>query len=206
MNRINLLPGAQRSAQLRRRRWVGAAVWGLVSGLVLVAISWVLLLWAQAHAHQAVRESEVQLSAWRVQYQHAVALQEQVHQATEWRQRLAQGVSGRSQPRHWFEALETSWPSAVKVHALRLNPQHLVVEGTARLAESNTALGEWVLSAGGESVPAEVMEVQMTRDIAREFSSDRSAQQFRIRWAWPAAASHDRSSTARGPTSQEPTR
>lgn len=189
MNRINLLPGAQRSAQLRRRRLGQAAVCGVVAGLVLAGTSWAALLQIGDHAEESTRESEQQLAAWRVQYQEALAIQEQVGQITQWRKRLTQWLAGRSQPHHWFAALEESWPVGVNLDALRVTSEQLWVEGQLHTESPRTALGEWVLSAGAAAVAAEVLEVHMAHDPPQTTALAPTTQRFRLRWVWPTASS-----------------
>lgn len=191
MNRINLLPGAQRSAQLRRRRLARSAVCGVVAGSVLACISWAVLLRLGAHAEQSIRESEHQLANWQPQYQEALAIQEQVGQITQWRKRLTQQLAGRSHPHHWLAALEENWPVGVKLDALRLTPEQLWVEGRLRAESPRAALGEWILSAGAAAVSAEVLEVHMTQDPPQTTAMAPSTQSFRLRWVWPAASSAD---------------
>lgn len=189
MNRINLLPGAQRSSQLRRRRLAKALAQGMAAGLTLSGLSGAALLGAQHLALAQSASAQEQLSAWRDRYEEAVALQTQVKQAQQWRQRLAGWRSSPPSPHQWLTALEASWMPSVQLHALRLSPQHLLIDGTVPNSSPQPALGEWVLSANGSSVTAEVLEMQMAPPPSASVDGTHGVRQFRMRWAWPAATS-----------------
>lgn len=188
VNRINLLPGAQRSSQLRRRRLAKAMAQGIAAAVTLSGLSWAALLGAQHLALAQGTSAQEQLSAWRDRYEEAVSLQNQLKQAQQWRQRLAVWRSSSPAPHQWLTALEASWMPSVQLHALRLSPQHLHIDGTVVNSSPQPALGEWVLSAHAQSVAAEVLEMQMAPQASAAVDGTQGLRQFRVRWTWPAAA------------------